>query len=95
MEVLGWHGYTLSEVMRLVERTVNFSKMTLAAAYGREINIKLSGNSSGGPFCSHHANCILPQNLTSVALCCVTKLHILVALYCPQHKVQLFNDHAV
>ena len=25
---------------------------------------------------------------TFVALCCVTKLQILLAFYCPQHKVQ-------
>jgi hypothetical protein len=31
---------------------------------------------------------------TSVALC-LTKLHILVAFYCPQHKVPLCNDHPV
>ena len=41
------------------------------------------------------ANCILPQLETSVALCCVKKLHILVAFYCPQHKVHLCNDNAV
>ena len=26
---------------------------------------------------------------------CVTQLHILVAFYCPQHKVHLCNEHAV
>jgi hypothetical protein len=31
----------------------------------------------------------------SVALCCVTKLHILVAFYCSQHKVHLCNDRAI
>ena len=42
--------------------------------------------------CQSHA----PSKLeTSVALCCVTKLHHLVAFYCPQHKVHLCNDHAV
>ena len=30
-----------------------------------------------------------------MALRCVTKLHILVAFYCPQLKVHLCNDHAV
>ena len=32
---------------------------------------------------------------TTVALCCVTKLHILIAFYFPQHKVHLCNDHTV
>ena len=49
--------------------TAKFSKTTLEAASGRELNIQLSGNSS---------NCAFPQLETSVALCCVTKLHILV-----------------
>ena len=39
--------------------------------------IKLSVKSSGGHSCSHHANCTPPQLQTSVALCCVTQLHIL------------------
>jgi hypothetical protein len=45
--------------------------------------------------CSQHANCILPQLETTVSLCCVTKLHILVAFYCPEHKVHLYNECAV
>ena len=69
MEVLGWHDYTLSVVVRLVGRTANFSKMTLEAAYGREINIKLSGNSSGGQSYSQHTNCKLPQNLRHLWHC--------------------------
>ena len=54
-----------------------------------------SVNSSVGHSCSQHANCTLPQLNTYVALYCVIKLHILVAFYCPQHKVHLCNDHAV
>ena len=54
-----------------VGRTAKFSKMTLEAAYGREINIKLSGNSSVGHSCRQHANCTLPQNLRHLeTLCC-------------------------
>jgi hypothetical protein len=78
-----------------VGSTAKFSKITLEVSYGRENNIKFSGNSSGGPSYNQHASCTLPQLETSVALCCVTKLHILVAFYCPQHKVHLRNDNAV
>jgi hypothetical protein len=66
-------GY--SAVVRPVGRISKFS--TVEAAYGREINIKLSGNSCGGLYSSQHANCNFPQLETSVELCCVTKLHIL------------------
>jgi hypothetical protein len=32
---------------------------------------------------------------TSVALCCDKTTHFRVSFYCPQHKVDLCNDHAV
>ena len=63
-------------VVRLVGRTAKFSKTTLAATYGGEMNIQFSGNRSGGHSWSQHANCMLPQNLRRVGLCCVAKLHI-------------------
>ena len=63
--------YTWSVVVRPVGRTAKLSKMTLEASYGREINIKLSGNSSGGHSCSQHANCTLPQNVTQLWHCVV------------------------
>ena len=63
VEVLGWRGYMWSAVVRLLGHTAKFYKTTLEAAYGREMNIKLSGNSSGGHSCSQHANCMLSQNL--------------------------------
>jgi hypothetical protein len=37
VEVLGWRGYMWSAGVTTVE--LKFSKMTLEAAYGREINI--------------------------------------------------------
>jgi hypothetical protein len=43
--------------------------MILEAAYGREMNIAISGNRSGAHSCSHYANCTIPQLETSVALC--------------------------
>ncbi len=47
-------------------------------AYGREINIQFTGNSSGGPFLQSACQLQAPSKLaTSVALCCVIKLHIL------------------
>jgi hypothetical protein len=59
VEFLGWQVYMWSAVVRPVRRTTKFSKTMSEGAYGREINIKLSGNSSGGHSCSQHANCML------------------------------------
>ena len=72
VEVLGWCGYTWSAVVSPVGCTSKFSETPLEMAYGREMNIQFMGNSSGGH------SCIPPSKpATSVALCCVIKLHIL------------------
>jgi hypothetical protein len=66
VEILGWPAYTWSAIVRPFGCTAKFSKMMLEAVYGRDINIQLSGNSSGGFSCSQH---------TSVALLCDKTAH--------------------
>ena len=74
---------TWSAVVRPVRRTAKFSKTMLEAAYGGEINIKLSGNSSA-----------VSMPIASIVLCDTTA-HFKVDFYCPQHKVHLCNYNAV
>uniref|UniRef100_A0A4W5JRZ4 G-protein coupled receptors family 1 profile domain-containing protein n=1 Tax=Hucho hucho TaxID=62062 RepID=A0A4W5JRZ4_9TELE len=71
VEVLGWRGYMRSAVVRPVGHTAKFSKMRLEVAYGREVNITFSGNSSGGHSCSQNDNCMLLQNLRYLWHCVV------------------------
>ena len=71
VEVLGWCGYTWSAVVRPVGCTAKLSETPLETAYGREMNIQFTGNSSGGHSCSQHANCTLPQNLRHLWHCAV------------------------
>ena len=84
----------MSAVLRPVERIAKFCKTTLEAAYGREINITFSGNSSSRHFCSQHANCTLPWDIYGIVLFDKTA-HFRVAFYCSLHKVHLCNDHDV
>ncbi len=80
MVVDEWHNNGPQDLVtvRPVGCTAKFSETPLETAYGREMNIQFTGNSSGGHSCSQHANCNAPSKLaTSVALCCVIKLHIL------------------
>ncbi len=46
-------------------------KTPLETAYGREMNIQFTGNSSGGHSSSQHDNCTLPQNLWHLWHCAV------------------------
>jgi hypothetical protein len=75
-------------VVRPVGPTAKLSKTTLDAAYGRDMNIKFSGNSSGGHSCSQHVNCTLPQLETSVALSC-DNCTVEWPFIVPQHKLHL------
>ncbi len=52
----------MSVVVKPVGCTAKLSETPLETAYGREMNIQFTGNSSGGHSCSQHANCTLPQN---------------------------------
>ena len=81
------HGLSL----RLVGRTAKFSKTTLVVAYGREMNIQLADNSSGGIPIGHS------PNLRHLWHCVVTKWHILEGPFvhstrCTCGMTMLFNQ---
>ncbi len=71
VEVLGWCGHMWSAVVRPVGCISKFSETPFKSAYGREMNIQFTGNSSGGHSCSQHVNCMIPQNLRHLWHCAV------------------------
>jgi hypothetical protein len=82
-------GYMWSVVVRPVGRTTKFSKMNLDVANGREMNM-VDISTVSMP--------IARSLKTSVALCCVTKLHILEwpfiapSTRCTCVMIMLFNQ---
>ncbi len=66
-----WAGVVTRSLRLWVGCTAKFSETPLETAYGREMNIQLMGNRSGGHSCSQHANCTLPQNLWHLWHCAV------------------------
>ncbi len=102
VEVLGWCGYTWSAVVRPVGCTAKFSEMPLETAFelafgdGREMNIQIYGQQLWWTFLPSACQLHAPSKLaTSVALCCVIKLHILEWPFIVASLRHTCNNHAV
>jgi len=85
--------------VRPVGCTAKFSETPLETAYVREMNIKFTGNSSGGHSCSQHVNSKRQKSLKTCDICgivpCDKTEHFRVAFYCGQPKLHLCNNHVV
>ncbi len=94
VEVLGWCGYTWSAVVRPVGCTAKFSERLSETAYGREMNIQFTGNSSGGQHAIGMLTTFKTCDICGTVLCDKTA-HFRVAFYCGQPKAHQCNNHAV
>ena len=94
VEVPGCRGYTWSAIVRPVGRTDKWSRTTLEAAYGREINIQFSGNSSVGHSCIQHANCTLPHLWHCIVwqICTFEWHFIFPSTWCTCVMIMIFNQ---
>ena len=65
-------------------------KNNIEVVYGREMNIKLFGNSSGGHSCSQHTKCTLLQNICGIVWQNCT--FIVSSTKCNCVMIMLFNQ---
>ncbi len=96
MEVLGWCGYTLSVVVRLVGCTAKFSETPLETALVEKLTFNSRATALVDiPAVSTPIACFLKTcDICCIVLCDKTA-HFRVAFYCGQPKAHLCNNHAV